>query len=113
VTAQYREIYLKDNNFGLVKQCIKAHQKKDIKRLTKIFLTKSLVDIAQQTRGFNAAASEAAILDMVIHAFHTPAFDCSLIARFCFRSIGMKFTLRSTSAAGLWRSVRRLNTLTV
>lgn len=50
---------------GLVKQCLASLHKKNIQRLTKTFMTLSLVDMANKVQLPNAKDAEKHIINMV------------------------------------------------
>lgn len=50
---------------GLVKQCLVALHKKNIQRLTKTFLTLSLIDMADRVQLSSAKEAEFYVLKMV------------------------------------------------
>lgn len=66
VVTKYRETFVRDTNLGLVKQVTASLYKKNIKRLTKTFLTLSLADVASRVQLSGPAEAEKYILDMVI-----------------------------------------------
>jgi COP9 signalosome complex subunit 3 len=72
VATQHVEVFQKDNNFGLVKQCIQALYRSNIKRHTQTYLTLSLVQIAESVKLASPKDAERAILRMIeegqIHA---------------------------------------------
>jgi len=63
-TANYA-IFEKDTNVGLVKQCIACIAKKKIQRLTLIYLTLSLADIAENAKLSSAQEAETHVLRMI------------------------------------------------
>eukprot|EP01087_Luapelamoeba_hula_P013705 TRINITY_DN392_c0_g1_i1.p1 TRINITY_DN392_c0_g1~~TRINITY_DN392_c0_g1_i1.p1 ORF type:complete len:450 (-),score=80.74 TRINITY_DN392_c0_g1_i1:103-1452(-) len=65
VAAEHAEVFQKDNNFGLVKQCIQALYRSNIKRHTKTYLTLSLDQIAQSVKLANAKEAERFVLKMI------------------------------------------------
>jgi len=73
VVTKHTEVYTRDRNMGLVKQCVAALYSKNIQRLTKTFLTLSLADMANRV-GLTGGAAEAErhvlkmIEDGAIHA---------------------------------------------
>ena len=58
IVAKHAEVYTRDRNMGLVKQCVAALHSKNIQRLTKTFLTLSLADMANRV-GLDGGAAEA------------------------------------------------------
>lgn len=58
-------IYDRDENLGLVKQCLAQVRKRNIKRLTKTFVTLSLRDVANHVGLETEREAEAFILDMI------------------------------------------------
>lgn len=65
VASQHAEVFQKDKNFGLVKQCVKSLFRLNIQRLTQTYLTLSLPDIAQTAKLSNAREAEIYILKMI------------------------------------------------
>jgi COP9 signalosome complex subunit 3 len=65
---QNREAYVKDGNWGLVKQATKALIRKNIQRLTQTYLTLSLQDIADNVKLKNKEEAEKILLRMVSHS---------------------------------------------
>lgn len=65
VVNKYRDIYVRDLNLGLVKQVAASLYKKNIRRLTKTFLTLSLADVASRVQLSGPAEAEKFILNMV------------------------------------------------
>eukprot|EP01100_Stratorugosa_tubuloviscum_P001646 TRINITY_DN1372_c0_g2_i1.p1 TRINITY_DN1372_c0_g2~~TRINITY_DN1372_c0_g2_i1.p1 ORF type:complete len:388 (-),score=138.37 TRINITY_DN1372_c0_g2_i1:104-1267(-) len=63
--AKHLEIYKKDNNFGLIKQCTKRLNLRLIKKKTEIFLTLSFTQIAE-TLKINVDQVESVILQMIV-----------------------------------------------
>jgi len=59
------ELFKKDGNFGLVKQCIQSLSRNNIKRLTQTYLTLSLQDIAVSVKLTGPAEAERAVLKMI------------------------------------------------
>ncbi|GFS57964.1 COP9 signalosome complex subunit 3 [Trichonephila inaurata madagascariensis] len=57
--------FIKDNNMGLVKQCMSFLYKKNIQRLTKTFLTLSLSDMATKVELEGPAEAEFYVLKMI------------------------------------------------
>jgi len=64
VTSQ-TELFTRDHNMGLVKQCITAMYKKNIQRLTKTFITLSLTDMANRVKLPSAREAEQYVLHMI------------------------------------------------
>eukprot|EP01098_Paradermamoeba_levis_P007900 TRINITY_DN3289_c0_g1_i1.p1 TRINITY_DN3289_c0_g1~~TRINITY_DN3289_c0_g1_i1.p1 ORF type:complete len:230 (-),score=51.41 TRINITY_DN3289_c0_g1_i1:137-826(-) len=62
--SKHAEVFQKDGNFGLVKQCIKSLYKKNIQRLTKTHLTLSISDMSKMIH-LSTKETEAAILNMI------------------------------------------------
>eukprot|EP00029_Vermamoeba_vermiformis_P013039 TRINITY_DN7975_c0_g1_i1.p1 TRINITY_DN7975_c0_g1~~TRINITY_DN7975_c0_g1_i1.p1 ORF type:complete len:476 (+),score=162.47 TRINITY_DN7975_c0_g1_i1:89-1429(+) len=62
---QNREAYVKDGNWGLVKQATKALIRKNIQRLTQTYLTLSLQDIADNVKLKNKEEAEKILLRMI------------------------------------------------
>jgi len=72
VVNKYREVYESDSNLGLVNQVVKTQARSSIKRLTKPFVTLSLVDVASRVGLDNPQTAEKEIVEMIregaIHA---------------------------------------------
>jgi len=58
IVTKHADVYTRDRNMGLVKQCVAALHSKNIQRLTKTFLTLSLADMANRV-GLDGGAAEA------------------------------------------------------
>lgn len=65
VISKHNEIFIRDINMGLVKQCLSFLYKKNIQRLTKTFLTLSLTDMANRVQLSGPAEAEYYILKMI------------------------------------------------
>jgi COP9 signalosome complex subunit 3 len=65
VATQHAEVFTKDSNFGLVKQCIQDLYRRNIKRHTQTFLTLSLSQIAESVKLASPKDAEKAILRMI------------------------------------------------
>ncbi|GFW80863.1 COP9 signalosome complex subunit 3 [Trichonephila clavipes] len=65
IINKHNEIFLRDNNMGLVKQCMSFLYKKNIQRLTKTFLTLSLSDMATKVELEGPAEAEFYVLKMI------------------------------------------------
>ncbi|KAL6042068.1 COP9 signalosome complex subunit 3 [Balamuthia mandrillaris] len=65
VATQHAEAFQKDNNFGLVKQCIQALYRSNINRHTQTYLTLSLDQIAETVKLASPKDAEKAILGMI------------------------------------------------
>eukprot|EP00005_Dracoamoeba_jomungandri_P001569 CAMPEP_0174262424 /NCGR_PEP_ID=MMETSP0439-20130205/12966_1 /TAXON_ID=0 /ORGANISM="Stereomyxa ramosa, Strain Chinc5" /LENGTH=344 /DNA_ID=CAMNT_0015347129 /DNA_START=373 /DNA_END=1407 /DNA_ORIENTATION=- len=65
VAAQHSDAFQKDNNFGLVKQCIQSLYRRNIKRHTRTYLTLSLEHIAESVRLESPKEAESYILSMI------------------------------------------------
>lgn len=63
--ASYAELFQKDGNLGLVKQCIQALYSINIKRHTQTYLILSLRDIAESVKLHNPQEAERAVLRMI------------------------------------------------
>jgi len=61
----HAEIFHKDKNFGLVKQCIQSLYSKNIQRHTQTYLTFSLQDMAVSTKLRSATEAEKHVLRMI------------------------------------------------
>ncbi|OQR79978.1 COP9 signalosome complex subunit 3-like [Tropilaelaps mercedesae] len=59
------ERFARDGNTGLVKQCVTALTRKNIKKLTKTFLTLSLADVAQRCELASAREAERQLFNMI------------------------------------------------
>lgn len=59
----------RDQNMGLVKQCLNALYKKNIQRLTRTFLTLSLADVANRVQLSSPQEAQKYILHMVCCSF--------------------------------------------
>lgn len=60
-----KDIFVRDNNYGLVKQCLSSLYKKNIQRLTKTFMTLSLSDMANRVQLNGPKEAEQYILHMI------------------------------------------------
>jgi len=65
VAHDNEELFKKDNNFGLVKQCISALFRRNIQRLTATYMTLSLADIAKNVGLQSAKQAEQVLLRMI------------------------------------------------
>lgn len=65
VINKNRETFVRDNNMGLVKQCVSSLYKKNIQRLTKTFMTLSLTDMANRVQLAGPKEAEQYILHMI------------------------------------------------
>uniref|UniRef100_A0A4W3HQN0 COP9 signalosome complex subunit 3 n=2 Tax=Callorhinchus milii TaxID=7868 RepID=A0A4W3HQN0_CALMI len=65
VVNKHNETFTRDNNLGLVKQCLSSLYKKNIQRLTKTFLTLSLQDMASRVQLSGAQEAEKYVLHMI------------------------------------------------
>ncbi|XP_078096856.1 COP9 signalosome complex subunit 3 isoform X2 [Mustelus asterias] len=65
VVNKHNETFTRDNNMGLVKQCLSSLYKKNIQRLTKTFLTLSLQDMASRVQLSGAQEAEKYVLHMI------------------------------------------------
>jgi len=65
VADQYSEIFIKDKNLGLVKQCIQSLYRRNIQRHTQTYLTLSLQDIGTSVRLPSAKEAEKQIIRMI------------------------------------------------
>jgi len=65
VSIQFKEVFTKDRNFGLIKQCIESLKKGNIERLTETYLTLSLVDITKAANLSSIQDSEKILLQMI------------------------------------------------
>lgn len=63
--TKHVEVFVRDNNMGLVKQCITSMFKKNIQRLTKTFLTLSLTDMANRVQLSGPREAEKYVLHMI------------------------------------------------
>ncbi|KAG8145784.1 putative COP9 signalosome complex subunit 3 protein [Naja naja] len=62
---KHSETFTRDNNMGLVKQCLSSLYKKNIQRLTKTFLTLSLQDMASRVQLSGPQEAEKYVLHMI------------------------------------------------
>ncbi|XP_047233339.1 COP9 signalosome complex subunit 3 isoform X2 [Girardinichthys multiradiatus] len=62
---KHGETFTRDNNTGLVKQCLSSLYKKNIQRLTKTFLTLSLQDMASRVQLSGPQEAEKYVLHMI------------------------------------------------
>ena len=65
VVTKHTEVFNRDNNMGLVKQCVTSLYKKNIQRLTKTFLTLSLADMANRVQLSGPREAEKYVLHMI------------------------------------------------
>jgi len=65
IAEQHIDIFKKDKNFGLIKQCIKSLYRRNIQKFTLTYLTFSLQDIATSVKMTNAKEAEKQILRMI------------------------------------------------
>ncbi|KAF0025116.1 hypothetical protein F2P81_021997 [Scophthalmus maximus] len=65
VVNKHSETFTRDNNTGLVKQCLSSLYKKNIQRLTKTFLTLSLQDMASRVQLSGPQEAEKYVLHMI------------------------------------------------
>jgi COP9 signalosome complex subunit 3 len=65
IAETYSEVYQKDRNFGLIKQCIQSLYRKNIQRHTQTYLTFSLQDIAASVKLNSPAEAERQVLRMI------------------------------------------------
>lgn len=65
VAAEHHDSFNKDNNFGLVKQCIQALYRSNIKRHTRTYLTLSLDQIATSVKLSGPKEAEKYVLKMI------------------------------------------------
>ncbi|KAK7498299.1 hypothetical protein BaRGS_00010559 [Batillaria attramentaria] len=63
--TKHTETFTRDNNMGLVKQCVTSMYKKNIQRLTKTFLTLSLTDMANRVQLSGPREAEKYVLHMI------------------------------------------------
>ncbi|XP_015911586.1 COP9 signalosome complex subunit 3 isoform X2 [Parasteatoda tepidariorum] len=63
--TKHNEVFVRDNNMGLVKQCMSFLYKKNIQRLTKTFLTLSLTDMANRVQLSGPQEAEFYVLKMI------------------------------------------------
>ncbi|KAG9508932.1 COP9 signalosome complex subunit 3, partial [Fragariocoptes setiger] len=62
---KYQQVYERDENMGLIKQCLAAVHKRNIKRLTRTFLTLSLTDVANHVGLTGEKEAESYIFQMI------------------------------------------------
>lgn len=65
VITKHTDAFARDNNAGLVKQCMTSMYKRNIQRLTKTFLTLSLSDMANRVQLSTPAEAEKYVLHMI------------------------------------------------
>lgn len=65
VAETYAEVFQKDKNFGLVKQCIQSLYRRNIQRLTQTYITLSLQDIATAVKLNTTKEVEKYLLNMI------------------------------------------------
>jgi len=65
VAGQHADVFQKDKNFGLVKQCIQRLYRNNIQKFTQTYLTLSLDDITKQVGLPNSKETESQILRMI------------------------------------------------
>ncbi|ELT89416.1 hypothetical protein CAPTEDRAFT_130389 [Capitella teleta] len=65
MVTKHQDIYNRDNNMGLVKQCVTSIFKKNIQRLTKTFMTLSLTDMANRVQLAGPREAEKYVLHMI------------------------------------------------
>jgi len=65
VVARHSDIFIRDRNQGLVRQCTVAMYKKNIQRLTKTFMTLSLTDMSNRVQLTTKADAEKYVLHMI------------------------------------------------
>jgi len=61
----FTEVYKKDSNYGLIKQCISALSRNTIQKLTETYLTLSLSDIAKSAKLSSSQDAEKLLLSMI------------------------------------------------
>jgi len=65
VAGEHHEVFQKDGNFGLIKQCIQALYRGNIKRHTRTYLTLSLDQIASSVKLSSPKEAEKFVLRMI------------------------------------------------
>lgn len=65
VATRHNDVFVRERNQGLVKQCMTAMYKKNIQRLTKTFMTLSLTDMASRAHLSTKADAEKYVLHMI------------------------------------------------
>jgi len=65
IVDKNQDLFQKDNNYGLVKQCMSSLYTRNIQRLTATFMTLSLNDIAKMVNLPNGKAAESILLRMI------------------------------------------------
>eukprot|EP01104_Vermistella_antarctica_P011051 TRINITY_DN302_c6_g1_i2.p1 TRINITY_DN302_c6_g1~~TRINITY_DN302_c6_g1_i2.p1 ORF type:complete len:466 (+),score=148.42 TRINITY_DN302_c6_g1_i2:535-1932(+) len=65
VAKKYEETFVKDNNWGLVKQCLSSLTSRNIRRLTQTYLTLSLAGIAKAVELKDADEAEVVVIKMI------------------------------------------------
>ncbi|XP_053382460.1 COP9 signalosome complex subunit 3-like [Mercenaria mercenaria] len=64
-TQFFFDLFIREKNLGLVKQCLTSIYKKNIQRLTKTFLTLSLTDMANRVKLSGPKEAEKYVLHMM------------------------------------------------
>lgn len=65
VASDNTELFQKDNNFGLIHQCISALKRRNIQKLTETYMTLSLTDIAKAIKVQSVKDAETQLLSMI------------------------------------------------
>jgi len=65
VVSDHQSVFLSDNNVGLIKQVAVSLNKRNIKRLTKTFITLSLSDVAVRARISDVGEVETQLMEMI------------------------------------------------
>jgi len=65
IAEQHSEVFLKDRNLGLIKQCIQSLYRRNIQKFTQTYLTFSLQDIAASVKLQSVKEAEKQILKMI------------------------------------------------
>ncbi|CAG0913006.1 unnamed protein product [Notodromas monacha] len=65
VMARHSDAFVRDQNMGLVKQCLSSLHRKNIQRLTMTFMTLSLEDMANRVKLSGPQEAERYVLEMI------------------------------------------------
>lgn len=65
VASDNGELFQKDNNFGLIHQCLSALRRRNIQKLTETYMTLSLTDIAKAIKVQSVKDAETQLLRMI------------------------------------------------
>lgn len=65
IITKHQDVFIRDHNMGLVNQVKKAYYRKNIKCLTKTFMTLSLADMTNRVKLGSAAEAQKYVLNMI------------------------------------------------